>query len=400
MAGEDAAYGTVAHAVAAEWLTAIRSCDYTWASGSVLGRVFDENGFAITVDADMLHHIKQYIDWCHEVEILGDVYIEQRVDYSEYTPIPQQGGTADHFVCQMGVLTITDLKMGIGIPVFAPWNSQAMLYAFGVFLEWDWLYGFKKIIIRICQPRRDYFGVWECTSEELLAFGERVRIAADAAWVENAPRSPSPKACQWCADLGCLARSALLADLVDDAFDDESPEYDTAALENHAIAAGIGRTPNPTFDRKTETALMAWRYGHRLMYEKYFREIGEELLSRAQKGESVPGWKITAGRRSYKWLDDDDAAAELSMAGLSEKDIFHTEVTSVAQATKALRAAGISVERVKTLFHGETKQVGKRMVVNKGLVLVGGGRPTLVADTDERQDTRDAVDDAFDDDNL
>lgn len=418
MAGVDAAYGTVAHGIAATWLTAIRD-EGRKVAEHVPKRFLDwstvENGWPVTCDANMILHIRRYIDWCREVEIEGDVFIEQRVDYSSYTPIPQQGGTADHFVCIFdaehgGRLVITDLKMGTGVWVDVVHNTQAMLYALGVYLEWNWLYGFKTITIRICQPRLDYFGVWECTDADLLAFGEEVRVKAAAAWVADAPRSPSPKACQWCADKSCVARSALLEDLTDDAFDDDDviegkvlKEYTAEDMDGHASEPLFGDLPkekHPKFHKRMAVALMAWRYAHRGMYEKYFREIGEELTRLATAGEHVPGWYLKDGRRSFKWADPEAAAQELSIFGVAEKDIFKTEVTSVNESKKLLKAVGLTNAQIEVVYYGTPEQkVGRKIKASvPGLVNVIPGRPTLARSGDPGVDVQDALDDAFDDD--
>lgn len=370
MAGVDAAYGTVAHEVAAELL---RGGDPTIHRG--VEKL--QNGYTITIDDEMLLHVNRYVEWCREVEIEGDVFVEQHVDYSAYMPIPEQGGTADHFVCAPGQMIITDLKMGTGVRVFVENNSQAMLYALGVFLEWDWMYGFEEIVIRICQPRLDYFGVWNVSRGELLKFGEYARDRALLAWRENAPRSPSPKACQWCADLACPARSAHLDTLVDDAFDDATYSADEMSYHREHVGDAMKKLPEAG---ASSTALLAWRYGHRAMYEKWFRQIGDELLARAQAGEEIPGWKVVSGRRSFQWIDAHDAATGLA-AHLNYEDIYVVEVISVARARKALRAHGLPAKEVEAFLNeGED-----------ALVRVTSGRPTLAPATDERG----AADDVF-----
>lgn len=384
MAGEDAAYGTVAHGVAAHLL---RGGD----PAVHLGTEQLQDGHTIKVDEDMLFHIQRYIEWCREVEVLGDVFVEQHVDYSIYTPIPRQGGTADHFVCGPGWMVITDLKMGTGVRVFVENNTQAMLYALGVFLEWDWAYGFQTITIRICQPRLDYFGTWKTTRNELLGFGEYVRERAALAWREDAPRSPSPKACQWCADLGCAARSAHLETLIDDALADDEvvygdEQYSADEMKYHEQQIG-GEVRVPSRPDKDGTALLAWRYRHRGMYEKWFRRIGEELLARAQRGENVPGWKIVDGRRSFRWVSEENAAAGLSEAGVPPEKIHTTEIISVAQARKVLKAAGVPGKQVDVMFEGDEH--------TEALVKTVPGKPTIVPDRDDRVDTRDNDDAAF-----
>lgn len=421
VAGEDAAYGTVAHGVAAVWLTAIRD-EGRKAAEHVPKRFLNhhttENGFKITVDANMLHHIRRYIDWCSEVEMMGDVFIEQRVDYSVYTPIPNQGGTADHFVCippvidengkllGAGELIITDLKMGIGVPVFVERNTQAMLYALGVFLEWNWAYSFGRITIRICQPRLDYFGVWHCSRDELLAFGEEVRVKAAQGWVADAPRTPGPKQCQWCADKSCVAKSALLESFADEVFDDDEDveaqlmpkDFAAKELDDHAMTPLFGKLlpeKEPRFSQRMSVAVMAWRYSHRKMFEKYFRDIGQELLRLAQAGEHVPLWKVVNGRRKFSWLDPEQAAKELYEEGVPEDKIWISEVTSVAEATKLLReiTGGKPKEVEAWLYDGTKNEPGE-----KSRVRVYPGKPTLAPSDDNRIDLHDQVDEMLDDD--
>ena len=152
-AGEDAAYGTVAHGVAERWLkTGVKPVD-------LIGTVekVDEGHavFEIEITHSMLEYVQEYVDW--SVFLPGDHYVEQRVDFSRLTPIPKQGGTADHIACEPGALTITDLKMGKGVQVFAKGNTQARLYALGAFYRWDEQYHFQRIVIRIAQPRLNQF---------------------------------------------------------------------------------------------------------------------------------------------------------------------------------------------------------------------------------------------------
>lgn len=416
--GYDAAYGTVAHNIAAIWLTAVRDEGREAAEhvpARFLGYKTIENGHAIECDNIMLFHIRRYLDWCAEVEPLGYVRIEQRVDYSEYTPIPKQGGTADHFVMCPGHLIITDLKMGIGVFVPVEWNTQALLYALGVYLEWNFLFSFKKITIRICQPRKDYFGVWEISVDDMLKWAADVmRPAAEAAWKQNQPRSPGIKQCQWCDDKACVARSALLEDVTDDYFANEedaqggdplaqsqfeildgaSPEYSEAELDKHAMTVLFGdKTPDKVDVRPfrhLETAVLSWRYKHRGYFEKFFREIGIELTRRTEAGQNT-GWKLTDGRNSYAWRDEEYAVGRLIEAGLKRKDLYVSEVTSVHQAKEKLRAAGWKPKQIEALLY-------KSDVANPStpsLAITKPGKPTLVLETDDRPGLEDAADDLF-----
>jgi hypothetical protein len=393
-AGEDAAYGTVAHTMAERWLNEGRQ------PRDMLNKSFEvvngANTFHITADTNMAAFVEQYVDWCQELP--GDHYHERRVSLLDYVPIPDQGGTADFFACEMGKLTITDLKMGTGVKVFVERNPQAMLYALGVFLEWDFIYSFERIVIRICQPRLDYFGVWECSRQELLDFGEFVRERSALAWQENAPRTPSTKGCRFCkVKLTCPAMSAWLDDLADDAFEyeDERPgkTYDAEAMQQHEpLTLAFGKKPpEVTSIPELTTGFLAYRLRYRKLYNAWFTAIYVELLKRAQRGEVIRGFKIVRGRRAFSWADEAAAKLILEEQGLDESDFAPPKMVTVAEAKKLLRALHLKPKDIEGILPEDT------------IVAVGGGAPALVlTGDDDRPDEQDAVDDAFtvDDDDL
>lgn len=418
--GPDAAYGTVGHGIAATWLEAIRDQGKQIAE-HVPRRFLNfktvENGHEIICDAEMLSHIRRYTEFCAQVEHLGDVFIEQRLDYSSYMPIPKQGGTADHCVLVLpnremrrrGRLIVTDLKLGIGIPVFAKGNTQCLCYALEVFLEWDWLYDFETIVIRICQPRRDYEGEWECTRQDLLDFGERVRAAALRGWKEGAKRTPGTKQCQWCADKLCGAKSALLGDIAASAFDGEvltregaremrPASYSPKAIEEHVKLAPLFGKPHIIEPTAMSTSALAWRQQYRAMFEKMFEDGHEELLRRQAKGERLPGLKTVLGRQSFDWIDEDDAL-EMELLGLGlapeETKVVTVKTISVKGARDLLRTKGLTNKKVDELFGLLIdKKTGKPLPGRK-LVRVSRGKPTLAPATDERVDIIDEISEAF-----
>lgn len=58
------------------------------------------------------------------------IFLEQRVDYSDYTA-PGSFGTADCVIVAGDTLKIVDYKHGVGVPVECDHNPQLMLYALG-----------------------------------------------------------------------------------------------------------------------------------------------------------------------------------------------------------------------------------------------------------------------------
>ncbi len=152
-AGEDAAYGTVGHGVAEQWLKSGVCPTHLVGTTEIIEE--GDQRFEIEIDASMLEYVGQYVDWC--IYLPGTHFVETRVDFSDLTPLKKQSGTADHAACEFGTLTVTDLKMGQGVQVYAKDNTQAILYAYGFFRKYDELFDFQRIVIRIAQPRLTHF---------------------------------------------------------------------------------------------------------------------------------------------------------------------------------------------------------------------------------------------------
>lgn len=391
-AGYDAAYGTVAHGVAEAWNKTGERPSYmigTEAVAQAGGR-----DWSVIIDEEMVNHVGRFVEWC--AELPGDHFTEQRVDLSALMPIPDQGGTADHFACEVGKLTITDLKMGTGVRVFAERNPQAMLYAAGVFLEWDWIYRFEHVAIRICQPRLDVFEVYECTRQELLDFMAYAKERAQAAWMENAARTPSPKACRWCAvNATCPARAHELADFVDLAFaaecEDETPAtpagegktYPQEALKNPQTAVKrLAEASSRVVERPVQgfsTAQLALILSHRSHFEKWFKAIAETLLDRAERGETVPWYKLANGRKRRAWKDTKVAQEFVEkLFGVSRDEICPPTMLTVNKVEKLIQARKkLSAAKVKAQLHEVVDEFA--------------GKRTLVPDTDDRPDIADII---------
>lgn len=376
-ASEDAAYGTTGHMVGEVWGKNIVACvSYgmeiddelidsqrpTELVGTIFqvvegsGRTFD-----IEIDDEMLAYVREYIVWC--VALAGDHYVEQRVDISPVTPIPNQSGTADWFVIQRRKVVVTDLKMGRE-RVYAEWNFQGLLYALGVFYRWDWAYHFEEIEIRIAQPRLDHWDVFTVSREQLLAFAEWIKERAALAWAPNALRTPGPKQCRWCKVAGdCAANAAWLADRDLEYWDDDSDAMalsgrddivvgpdgvihgvsytvQDTAMVNEIIERGSLELVTPDPNRLSTLALEKLLL-HRKRLERFFTQMQEELLSRAEAGADLEYWKLVPGRAGHrKHRDEKDSAHFMSRWGVREEDIYPKKIASPAQLEEAMRKVG------------------------------------------------------------
>lgn len=392
-AGVDAAYGTVAHKVAEIWHK--EGAEPRHLIGYVRRAKAGGEWHDILIDEDMMAHVGRFVQWCAEVP--GDHYYEQRVDLSPVMPIPGQGGTADHIACRPGHLTITDLKMGTGVRVYAENNPQAQLYALGALYEWDWIYAFQAITIRICQPRLDVFETWDCSRAELLAFAEYARGRALLAWQEDAPRAPSPKACRWCgANADCAARLLELDKIVDDTFGDldeddrGTTEYPTGELGSRAVlAASLGCVteqvqPLAREVPKLSTAALSYTLTLRSHVEGLFRAIAEELLSRAEHGEDVPHFKLADARTKRAWNDTGRVEAFVAkFTGLDRDRIAPRKTLSVSKMEKLVAAE-------MPMKPAAVKKKLQRFVVARS------GKRTLAPLKDDRPDVAESLADVFD----
>lgn len=339
----EAAEGTVAHGLAEEWLTTGERPDHK--IGTVVRVPLFTGTYDVPVDERMMAFVGQYVDWCNDVP--GDHYYEQRVDYSRLTPIPNQGGTADHLALRPGWLVLTDKKYGVADQIFAYQNPQVSLYALGAIFAWDWLYDIDKVTIRICQPRLGHFDEWHTTKAELLQFGDWAKGRMHQAWEPNPPFVPGEKQCRYCkARLTCPARLALLDKIVDDVFDDETEIGDPERVQ--APSPELVRLPSV---KPMSTARLANLLTWRKTIETLFADAFAELDRRAKAGDVPPGWMIAQGKASRRLRDQQGVFDLLDLWGLDPDEAIDRKIKSPSQLEALLvERGGRTVRAAKALL--------------------------------------------------
>lgn len=382
----EAAEGSVAHKVAEEWLRTGRRPKH------LIGTTVDYDGWDIDIDDEMMAYVGDYVEWCQELEEDAiEFLIETRVDLSDLMPIPDQGGTSDCIILirkKSGKykLIVRDLKYGKGVRVIAEENTQGMLYAYG---SWKILrdkYDIDEIEIGICHPRlREGTTTYTITPEELLVFAEHVRERAEAAWVFDAPRTPSDAGCQWCKIKGtCPAAYQHLSEVTSGVFDDDDddPQYGpedmeeaTAALEDE-LGGPAFRPANP---HRLSTTALAKILRYRKLCDQFFNAVEDELLDRAiSREQDISGWKIVEGRSNRKWPDDEiEVYKLLRRQGLKDGAIYDQVILSPAQAEAKLHAkAGLSKSEAAELVNS----LAYKPPGNKSLVRASDNREALPSD--------------------
>ena len=182
---EYAAEGTAAHELS-KWVRETGRPAVDWK-----GTTLVVGDYQFKVGKPMVDSVQYFVDDC--AKIPGAALYEDMVWYDEI--VPGGFGTDDDTRLEDNVCSITDLKHGTGVKVFAKENSQLRLYALGTYWKYRWLYEFDHFVLRICQPRLRHFEADEISLGHLLQWGfDVVRPAAKLTTQPNAPIVAGP----WC----------------------------------------------------------------------------------------------------------------------------------------------------------------------------------------------------------
>lgn len=296
---------------------------------------------------EMLDFVSIYTDYCSSQlsealteNKLAAMEIEQKLDLSRY--VPDSFGTADCIIINDNTIEVIDLKYGMGVPVYATWNRQLMLYGLGALQKYDTMYDITEIKLTIVQPRIDNISSWQISVADLVDWAEKeLKEKAQLAYQGKGELNAG----DWCRFCAVRNRCRKLYEQ-----QLEIAKYEFAKpklLSDEEIADVIKKAPD----------LIEWMdsvfdYANKLAIEE---------------NKQWPGLKLVESRSIRKWINEDDAAKTIlsSIPGLSEEDIFTT--------------------KLKTITNIE-KLVGKKLFEAKlsNIVIKPQGKPTLVPEDDKR----------------
>lgn len=301
-----------------------------------LGKQLPESN-AFTVTDEMANAVQVYVDYVRGFS--GEHAYEQRIDFGDW--VPEGFGTADAVIVQDDKIRVIDLKYGRGLRVDAEENTQAILYALGVYAEHELFIDIKNVVITIVQPRLDHIDEWEISISELLKRGEWIRQRAEEANSPDAERVPGEAQCLWCkAKATCPAlmkftNAAIMSD------------FETLDLVN--------------VDRLTDSQLRQALDSKKLIIG-WLDAVEMYIKERVENGGSFEGYKMVEGRSSRSWSDE-KLAIEVLESELGEQ-AWEKKLLSVAKAERSLGKA--------------------KLGVISDLVLRSSGKPTLVPESDKR----------------
>lgn len=262
------------------------------------------------------------------------VLIEQRVDFSKW--VPGGFGTADAIIVSDNVLTIIDLKYGLGVLVDAEKNSQMMCYALGALQLFDGIYDIEKVSMTIFQPRREHISTYEISKKELFDWADTILKPAAQLASKGEGEFKAGEHCRFCkVKAACRKRAEYNLELAQ--YDFKTPD----TLEDDEVEIILSKVDD----------LISW-----------VSDIKEYALQQALNGKQWNGWKIVEGRSIRKYTDDALVASTVQNEGF---DPYEHKILGITAMTKLL---------------------GK----NKFEDLLGGfiekpkGKPTLVPMSDKR----------------
>ena len=292
---------------------------------------------------EMLDYVPVYVDYCleelQEAKASGSMAvmeIEQKLDLTEF--VPESFGTADCIIISDGVMQIIDLKYGKGIPVYAEWNKQEMLYALGALRKYDTLFDIEQVKLTIVQPRLNNISTWCISVHDLLDWANNELKPKAALAFSGEGELQAGNWCQFCAVKNrCRA-------LYEQQIEVAKYEFKEPSLLTDDI---LRRTPK----------LVEWA-----------NAVSDYALqSSIRDGKTWPGFKLVEGISRRKWVDDDKVSEAIfsRIPDATEDQVFDMKLKTITQIEK---------------------QFGKKTVENilSDVIVKPQGKPTLVTLDDKR----------------
>ena len=327
-----AAEGTVAHGVAEEWLKSGRKPRHMIGKIETISDKLG-NSFDIEITPEMIGYVQEYVDYVNSLD--GEKHIEIRVDLSDFTPIENQGGTADCINFDGDVLRIVDFKYGQGVHVDAFENTQMQTYALGAHAKYGHLHDFKEVEMVIVQPRKENLSIWRIPIEQLFDFSDTFVDGAARAWKEDAPRVPTSDGCFWCkVNHNCGALAVMIEKDVTEIFASDIKDVKNRIADKEYPHM---RDPNVLTVEEMESI-----YLKKGVVTRWFDSIEKRIFETLNGGTKMKFFKLVEKRKTRSWVNTEAGVAVLSEAGLKYEDIMPRKMLSPSEAEVALVASGMS----------------------------------------------------------
>lgn len=320
-------------------------------------RITGSNHRTVQIDLDMINNVSNYIEYVRGIvrDTGGTLFVEQSLGIGHLTGEPNAKGTSDTVILTDNELIIIDLKYGMGVKVDAENNQQLMLYALAALNEYDFYADFTQARLVIHQPRLNHVSEWTISIDDLQAFGEQVKRAAnyiatlDVDSITDDDFCVSDDTCKFCKALPTCPQAQkevfeAIANDFDDLTDDSGDE-----LENDRLAECYGKLD---------------------FIKTWCKAIEQATFDKLAKGENVEGFKLVEGRAgSRKWADESEAENLMKSMRIKVDLMYDKKIISPTSAERLAKTDKI----------GST-QWGKL----QDLIVKPQGSPTIAKADDKR----------------
>ncbi len=349
--------GTAAHMLAEKTLT-----DGNFYARAYLGEIFEikenDNGkqviFPIEVTDEMCEFIQEYVDKIRdrveEYKMLGDVsdvhlFVEEKIDLSGVIGIPDQFGTADIVIVVeykdgTSLISVEDLKYGLGVTVDAQDNEQLLTYAAGAMDMYSSVFNITKVNVVVHQVRKEHISEAIYTADEVLEFGAKLKAAASRAEgnyetfkanrnAEDLELSPGDKQCRFCKAAGhCPALSERAISSILEEMDDLDEKPLEVAIKEKIENIDLGLIDLAKLGKFMDATSVV---------EEWLRVVRGRVEAELFLGNEVPGYKLVEGRRGSRiWANMTRAEEVMKAMRLKQDEMYTKKIISPPQAEKLL----------------------------------------------------------------
>lgn len=267
---------------------------------------------------EMVEAVSMYTDYCEgqliaaqTENIFAEMQIEQRFDLTEY--VPESFGTGDCVIIADPTLEVVDLKFGKGVPVYADWNKQLMLYGLGALRKYDTMYYIETIKLTIVQPRLNNISTFVMSVAELKKWAEEELTPRAQMAFRGEGELVAGDHCKFCAVKNRCRK------LYEQQMEIAKHEFqEPTMLSDEEIADILKRAPR---------------------FVEWINSITSYAQDMAINHNKIwPDHKLVEGVSRRKWLDEDKATQAIfaRCPELSEDQIFDTKLKSITNIEKLI----------------------------------------------------------------
>lgn len=319
------------------------------------------------VDEEMAGNVQIYLDYINDIVAANgsELYVEQKVDFSDIVEYPDSGGTSDAIMLHpisgaMGAweLHIVDFKYGQGVQVDAEENEQMMSYALGSLELFAQTHDIASVRMTVSQPRINHLSEWEISVTQLRAWGATTMKKGCNLALELLTRrreglitsphyfNPTPDNCKFCKGKAtCPALRGVVREAIGVEFEDLDAE--TVVLDDKPVPIEV------TADDEMLDAL----FPKLDMIYDWVSAVRTKIESRLFAGVLYTNAKLVRGKKgNRKWRDEAQAEADLKAMRLKLEEMYKMTLITPTQAEKTFKD---NPKRLKKLMSNVDQAEGK-----------------------------------------